>query len=112
MKSSFSFIPEISVRSRAHILALLVALATPSALPAVTAVYSESFTGGQEASAQAGQDWVNFKAGLLPGDYDTVTINGTFDSTGITLTDATIVPEIAAALKNGTSRSWSAGGHT
>ena len=79
---------------------------------AASAVYSESFTVGQIASAQASQNWVNFRNSLTPSAYDRVTISGTFDAVGRTLTDATIVPQIAAALKNATPGSFTAGGFT
>src|SRR6266404_3948436 len=86
------------------------AVAVP-ACPANT-IFSASFTGGQEASPEAKQQWEDFRQSLTPAGYDTVTINGTFDTVGRTLTDATVVPQIAAALKSGTSVSLNAGGHT
>src|SRR5438270_1641521 len=82
--------------------------------PACTAkaTYTDSFTYGQEASAEAEQNWDSFRQSLVPADYDTVTITGTFDTTGRTLTDATIVPQIATALQNGSSGSWVVGAVT
>src|ERR1700730_8508186 len=74
-----------------------------------SAVFSASFTQGQGASAETAQQWVNFRQSLVPAGYDTVTISGTFDTTGRTLTDATIVPQIAAALKNSTAASFTVG---
>src|SRR6266850_5183353 len=85
-------------------------LAVP-ACPANT-IFSASFTGGQEASAEAQQQWEDFRQSLTPAGYDTVSISGTFDTVGRTLTDATVVPQIAAALKSGTSASFNAGGYT
>jgi len=78
----------------------------------ICTTYSGSFTQSQPASAQAAQDWSNFRASLDPSAYDTVTISGTFDTTGRTLTDAAIVPQIADALQNGTSFSAVADGFT
>jgi HYR domain len=81
-------------------------------IPCAIATYSDSFTQGVNASSTAEQDWVNFRSSLTPKVYDTVTISGTSDPIGRTLRDATIVPQIAAALKNGTGGSWTAGGFT
>jgi hypothetical protein len=81
-------------------------------IPCAIATYSDSFTQGVDASSTAEQGWVNFRSSLTPKVYDTVTISGTFDPIGRTLHDATIVPQIAAALKNGSSGSWTAGGFT
>src|SRR5438132_9688169 len=86
------------------------AVATP-ACPANT-IFSASFTGGQAASPQVVQQWKDFIQSLTPAGYNTVTISGTFDSAGRTLTDATVVPQIAAAMQNGTPGSWTAGGFT
>ena len=84
------------------------------AIPACTAsaTYTGSFTIGQSPSAQAQQDWVNFRQSLVPADYDTVTISGSNDATGRTLTDATIVPQIATAMKTQTAGSWTVGSIT
>src|SRR5207248_8356964 len=90
--------------------AKLTSINTP-ACPANT-IFSASFTGGQEASPEAQQQWENFRQSLTPAGYDTVTISGTFDTVGRTLTDATVVPQIAAALKSGTSASFNTGGYT
>src|SRR5205814_6686292 len=86
------------------------AVATP-AYPANT-IFSASFTGGQEASPEAQQQWEDFRQSLTPAGYDTVTISGTFDTVGRTLTDATVVPQIAAALQSGTLASFNTGGYT
>ena len=57
---------------------LAVAVAVP-ACPANT-IFSASFTGGQEASPEAKQQWEDFRQSLTPAGYDTVTISGTFGS--------------------------------
>ena len=78
-----------------------------------SSVYSEVFTSGQEASPQAEQHWVAFRQSLVPTDYDTVTISGTFDATGLSINDASIVPQIATALRNGIGgATWTVGGVT
>ncbi|PYK40035.1 MAG: hypothetical protein DME49_01985, partial [Verrucomicrobia bacterium] len=88
--------------------------ATTIAVPACPAntIFSASFTGAQEASPEAKQQWEDFRQSLTPAGYDTVTIRGTFDTVGRTLTDATVVPQIATALKSGTSASFNTGGYT
>src|SRR6266446_2601149 len=90
----------------------VVALNAPAPQCAASAIFSASFTGGQEASPEAQQQWEDFRQSLTPAGYDTVTISGTFDTVGRTLTDATVVPQIAAALKSGTSASFNTGGFT
>ena len=65
-------------------------------------IFSASFTQSQPASPAVVQQWKDFIQSLTPAGYDTVTINGTFDSVGRTLNDATVVPQIAAAMQNGT----------
>src|SRR5437016_8445871 len=67
-------------------------LATAVAVPACPAntIFSASFTGGQAASPQVVQQWKDFIQSLTPAGYNTVTISGTFDSAGRTLTDATV----------------------
>src|SRR5437764_4247741 len=84
------------------------AVATPACT--AKAIFSASFTGGQDASPAVVQQWEAFIDSLVPADYDTVTISGSNDTTGRTLTDATIVPQIATAMKNHTGGTWAAGG--
>jgi hypothetical protein len=108
--SSFPLAPRMFARLGLAI--CILSAAWVNGASAATAVYSESFTEGQTASAQASQDWVNFRASLTPSAYDTVTISGTFDPAGRTLADAMVVPQIATALKNGTAGSFTAGGFT
>ena len=105
-------------------LCALIALATSAKYPAAkssvsaasmcpaSAVFSGSFTNGQGADPATAQQWVDFRHSLVPSAYDTVTISGTFGTTGRTLTDATIVPQIAAAMKTATAFSVTAGSIT
>ena len=85
-----------------------------TAAPACAAntVFSASFTQGQDAAPEVVQQWKDFILSLTPSGYDTVTISGSNDTTGHTLTDATIVPQIAAAMQSGTGISFTAGGFT
>src|SRR5260370_20857145 len=52
-------------------------------------IFSASFTHGQNPSPEVAQQWLDFIQSLTPAGYDTVTISGTNDSVGRTLTDAT-----------------------
>ncbi len=90
----------------------VVAVNAPVQQCAASTVFSGSFTQGQDATPEVQQQWRDFIQSLTPAGYDRVAISGTFDTTGRTLTDATIVPQIAAAMQNGTPGSWTAGGFT
>jgi hypothetical protein len=83
-----------------------------SASTCTNTTFTASFTQGQGTDPAVAQQWVNFRQNLVPGNYSTVAINGTFDGAGRTLTDATIVPQIAAALQNSTGGSWTVGNVT
>src|SRR6266436_3743494 len=50
--------------------------------PACTAsaIFTGSFTQGQGTDPALAQQWRDFRHNLVPGNYDTVTIRGTFDS--------------------------------
>src|SRR5947207_4895973 len=77
-----------------------------------SAVFSASFTQNQQPSPELKQHWRDFTDSLVPSDYNTVAISGTNDSVGRTLIDATIVPQIATAIKKGTPGSWTSGAVT
>lgn len=102
-----------SLRLTRAVFLFVIAIASPSVFATGGGgVYIGDFVGGQPASAQAQQQWDDFRSSLAPASYDTVTISGTFDAVGRTLHDAVIVPLIAQALKNGSDASYSAGGGT
>jgi len=63
------------------------------------ALFTASFTGGQDAAPAVVQQWRAFVQSLTPDAYDTVTISGSNDPVGRTLNDAMVVPQIAAAMK-------------
>ena len=88
------------------------AIAISSASCTASTIFSASFTHGQNPSPEVAQKWIDFIQSLTPAGYDTVTISETSDSVGRTLTDATIVPQIAAALQGGNGGSWPAGNLT
>jgi hypothetical protein len=97
--------PRTSVRRAAGplvALLLLTALVLPGAsLRAQDAVYYDNFTNGVTPSAAQCTQWNNFRASLQPGMYNRVVIRGTYDPTGLTTDDITIVNAFANAIKNG-----------
>ncbi len=90
----------------------VVAVNAPAQQCPASTIFTASFTAHQSASAEVVQQWRDFITSLTPAGYDTVTISGTNDSVGRTLTDATIVPQIAAAMQSGTYGSWTVGAVT
>src|ERR1051326_6403938 len=79
---------------------------------AASAVFTAAFVQGAEASDQVKQQWVDFRQSLVPANYDTVTIKGTFDSVGLTIHDSMVVRQIATTLQNSGDASWTVSGVT
>ena len=79
-----------------------------------TYTYSESFTGNTVYSSSSGQyiNWSTFIGQLTPRSYLSVTIKGSNDATGVSVTDATVATAIASALYSNTPNSWLSGGRT
>ncbi|CAF1187508.1 unnamed protein product [Didymodactylos carnosus] len=81
-----------------------------------TVTYSQCFTSGATATSQC-TAWTTFVAQLTPRAYTLLTIRGTQDLVGVTVTDATVISNIASALRTSTaygpvtsnSRSWAVG---
>jgi hypothetical protein len=73
--------------------------------------YSETFVNGSTPSAQC-TSWNSWRAGLSTSGYSTVTMSGTYDTTGITCSDPATAQAIADAIRTLTSGSWSCDGHT
>ncbi|QQS28823.1 MAG: HYR domain-containing protein [Sphingobacteriales bacterium] len=74
--------------------------------------YNQSFTQGVAPTTQA-TAWCTFRSQLLSSySYSSVTIRGSNNPTGITLTDPTIVLNLANALRTSTNYSGSFGGNT
>ena len=83
-----------------------------TSLHAQNSVYTDSFTQGVPPTTAQINAWDNWRASLKPGQYTYMTIKGTFDQTGITCTDKTIVNAFATAVQNyQTYISSSTGGH-
>jgi len=82
---------------------------------AQTYTYSEYFTGGTAYNSSTSQyiNWGTFIGQLTPRTYLSVTIKGSNDATGVSVTDPTVATAIASALYNGTQGStWTSGGRT
>lgn len=94
----------------------LLATTSASTTTAGAIIYSQTFTGGVASNAQC-TPWTAFVAQLIARPYTLLTMYGTFDPTGVTVTDPTIIANIAAALRTSTSygpvttnsRSWVVG---
>jgi hypothetical protein len=76
------------------------------------AVFSENFIGGQFVP-EACDSWNDFLNNRLSnGTFGRVTVNGTFDSTGVTCNDAFSATQICQTLHNRGSTSVFCNGHT
>jgi len=73
--------------------------------------YSEDFVNGSTATAQC-TIWDSWRAGLSSSGYTSVTMSGTYATTGITCSDPTTAQAIADAVRTETSGRWSCDGHT
>ncbi|CAF3402592.1 unnamed protein product [Rotaria sp. Silwood1] len=69
---------------------------------AATIIYSQSFTGGSISLSQCSA-WNTFQALLVPRNYSSLTISGSNNPTGISLTNSNIVAAIAQALRTNTT---------
>ena len=103
-----------AVRGSLCILVLLGGLAVPAGgwggANSLSAVYSDSFTQGQNASAQAVLHRVEFHSELKTRPLMTRSRSAYFRYDRADIGHhPTIVPQIAAALHNGTTRSWTVG---
>ncbi len=76
----------------------------------ISVTFEESFTNGQMASAQC-TVWNTWR-GNLTATFSKMTVYGTFNTTGISCTDATVVNNFAAALKNNTKYTAACDGNT
>lgn len=73
-------------------------------------VYTEAFTGGVTPTTQC-TAWTTYIGGL-GSSYSSMTFNGSNDSVGYTCSTASVVNNMAGALKAKTSYSASCNGHT
>jgi hypothetical protein len=65
-----------------------------------TAIYSEAFSIDEDIIRQC-DVWKTFRSSLTDRSYSTLTMSGSRDPTGITLTDPAYVTAIAQALRTG-----------
>ena len=84
----------------ASVFILATSVTTTTAPPFI--IYSQIFTSGVTPSSQC-TAWTSFLAQLTVLPYTKLTINGTLDPIGITLTDSTVVAAIALALRTAVS---------
>lgn len=88
----------------------------PSLLLDSYITYSQTFSSGSTSPSQCSA-WTSFVSQLTSRPYNLLTIRGTFDTVGVTVTDPTVILNIATALRtSGTygpvtsnSRSWAVG---
>jgi hypothetical protein len=79
---------------------------------AQTFTYSESFSGGTAYNSSSAQfiNWSTFIGQLSPRTYLSVTIKGSNDATGVSVTDPVVATAIASALYTNAPNSWTSGG--
>ena len=118
VKEIFSFYFKLRMIIASILLFLIVFKCTN--LQSQSAIYSQSFVKYTTylAGSQQYDGWITFRNSLNPGIYTKLTIKGSKDTIGVCITNATIVNEIAAALKNpdqnehywiSNGRNWSVG---
>jgi hypothetical protein len=72
--------------------------------------WSDSFTARTTPTTTQCSDWETWRLGLDATGCASITISGTFDTTGATCSDPTVVAAIATALRTSTTGMWSCGG--
>ncbi|CAF3533404.1 unnamed protein product [Rotaria socialis] len=95
---------------------LTSAITSTSTVAARTIIYSQNFTNGHTATAQC-TVWTSFVAQLIQQPYILLTMSGTFDPIGVSVTDPTVIANISLALRTSTaygpvtsnSNSWAVG---
>ncbi len=85
-----------------------------TSMNAQTITYSESFVQGASYTSSDVQwtHWSSFISQLTPRSYNSVTIKGSNDATGVSVTDPVVATAIANALYTGVAGSWTSGGRT
>ncbi|CAF0869850.1 unnamed protein product [Adineta ricciae] len=85
---------------------------TTTAAPACARTYSATFSTSTSSTASDCATWQAFTAGLTCSSYSTMRIYGTNNPTGITITSASVVTGLAAALRANSTYTGTAGGYT
>jgi hypothetical protein len=76
-------------------------------------VFSQDFTEFESPSSAQCDNWNDFRNNqLVDGDYGSVTMSGTFDSTGVTCSDPAAATQICQALHQGGFASVFCNGHS
>lgn len=97
---------------RKYAMALLVFTAMTFSASAQSVTWTDTFTQGQIPTAVQCNNWTDFLGQLALNDFLSVTISGTFDETGIKITDAAAATQLAALLNSGTEGTVVSDGHT
>ncbi len=103
-----------SLAIQQSVIFLIVLLFTVTRMNGQTVTYSETFTSGVSYTASDVQwtHWTSFISQLTPRTYSSVTIKGSNDATGVTVTDPAVATAIANALYTNAPGSWTSGGRT
>lgn len=76
-------------------------------------VFSQTFQQGVSATAAQVAAWNTFRSQLVDTlPYQKLILKGTFDTTGVSVSDPVVVSQIAAALRTGVAGTWVSGGRT
>ena len=100
------------MKTSRQLLILCVALICSFKAYGASITYSEDFTTGVAPSTQAQTNWTAFRALLTTRSYTSVTMKGSLNTTGISITDPVVATAIASALNAGTANNWTSGGNT
>jgi hypothetical protein len=102
----------LTVRSRRFcMLALLLSVMVVGAF-AQTATWTDSFVQGATPTTDQCQNWNSFRAGLALKNFASVSLSGTFDEVGMTISDPVAATELAQLLSSGAPGTVISGGHT
>ena len=112
--SNFKFYKAFRMFLRVTVCAFILFSISKSELIAQTISYSEYFTVGMSYHAGSPQfdHWNSFRASLGSGTFTSLTIKGSNDATGVSVTNPTIAAQIASALYTGRAGVWTSDGRT
>jgi hypothetical protein len=75
-------------------------------------IFTDSYISGSSATVAQITAFDNYRAGLVNGSYNFVSISGSLNSTIVSCSDPVIVNQLASALKNNSNVSLTCGGNT
>lgn len=105
----------IYANSGKYVLLLLLLSSLTFSASAQSFTWTDNFTQGQAPTTAQCNNWTNFlgQLGQLgQASFISVTISGTFDATGIKITDPAAATQLASLLNSGTVGTVVSGGHT